>query len=1310
MTAATYTGDHVGRETVRVATESLNAAELSRGEFAGRLFDVTGADPETAGALYDELTGDTHTPPATSDTGGLPEYSQLLREAQARAGRERWEPVEQSALRAVLNEYGVGHLLETGALDGADRWRVVDVSDDDEDPRRRWYYASGDEPRPDEFRQFHDLLTEAAPDGYEPHYFRCRRASKDPAIQFGSWKDDDAQLTVEEAVEWMQRGGNVGIAGRPDGPLVNVDIDDDEETTPEDVPASLRARSRSRTGWHTWYFDPAGDIPNIPTDEYGEIRTDWQYVVAPGSFVASTREDIPDGATDPGYYTVADAAPVAGIEYDDLPEVFLDAAEETQTAADRATSPDATASEHHHSGDELPGDLEAGQPQARDRSTGSAVFDIDADAVLSGTHDETDRFGSVFHDSTTGANMSVSGGKLHCWRHGVAHGGLQALAVLSDKTPHGCRELGAPHKNSGAGRNRLKGDWRLVWAAWHEAKRRGHIPDDDPLPYRALLGLAVEGGVVDSEDLVERESDDGGTYTAFPQGTYNEAIEHAAGLADVPLGRAPVDTRDSEADPVTALPFGALDALDPDERKRAVRRRGVDWPDTADAREQLRDTVFRELRAGNRTVIDAPTALGKSYTVATEPWLRRSSTTGDAPVVHLHATTDARDEAAAETRQSNATGAVLKGRKERCPLAAGDHDPPDDPAAEDAPDQVVTVDGVPAGEWFDRQCDEKGLPFSTAHAIAHERNDQGFEDLPCAGDGDCPAVAQWDGLPRTDDGEPAQDVIHATHEFAYVPSLRSHTNVVVDEQPDFTADLAQDQVRRMVTAFLQQAGAPVTTWEEFVTLARYDPSGATSDADAVQQAVDDALDTDPATEWYVDDPDAHALAPAVARAVWRALRHDDPDANGHRRARVLHDPPRFDSDNGGHYGGTWLSVVIDEENTVCRVRQTPDFSQTRALIGLDAHPSLPVWELNTDPDIDRVPVLDPAERRLWRRYERGLTVVQVGEATRPRSGPKAREWLNDQRVQAVLDALGDEFGQRFSTAITTRQIEPALRRLLADTLGSDPEALDDDQTLHYGEEKSRNPAPFENSRAGYVYGCMDPGDEFVLDTLAELGLDATPGTAETDAGETVREKGRTFDGTDADTAREVLASVRENHVAQAAGRYARSPDRADSGATVFVHTDAAPEGFVDIETPGVEWLATDLQREILTELSDRPTATTREIAEAVDCSRKHVWDTLAELADEGHVTRTDGTGEHGADEYRADGVVDALVSLGVDQTVTGPLLDSNRWSVTVSQPARSLPRSATGAVSKPTVQTDGGTDWSLSSRVVGTPDAEDGGG
>jgi len=35
-------------------------------------------------------------------------------------------------------------------------------------------------------------------------------------------------------------------------------------------------------------------------------------------------------------------------------------------------------------------------------------------------------------------------------------------------------------------------------------------------------------------------------------------------------------------------------------------------------------------------------------------------------------------------------------------------------------------------------------------------------------------------------------VIHATHPFAHVPSIRRHTNIILDEQPDYTADLAGD--------------------------------------------------------------------------------------------------------------------------------------------------------------------------------------------------------------------------------------------------------------------------------------------------------------------------------------------------------------------------------------------------------------------------------------------------------------------------------------------------------------------------------------
>jgi len=152
------------------------------------------------------------------------------------------------------------------------------------------------EPDIDEFRRFHDLLTEHAPDGYAPWYFRVREGSKAPATRFGSWKSEEARLSLHQAVEWMQGGGNVGIAGTENDALVNVDIDDEDETTPDDLKDTLIARSRSRTGVHAWYFEASGeDIPNIPTDDAGEVRANWQYVVAPGSYVDTDPDDVPEG-------------------------------------------------------------------------------------------------------------------------------------------------------------------------------------------------------------------------------------------------------------------------------------------------------------------------------------------------------------------------------------------------------------------------------------------------------------------------------------------------------------------------------------------------------------------------------------------------------------------------------------------------------------------------------------------------------------------------------------------------------------------------------------------------------------------------------------------------------------------------------------------------------------------------------------------------------------------------------------------------------------------------------------------------------
>ena len=350
-------------------------------------------------------------------------------------------------------------------------------------------------------------------------------------------------------------------------------------------------------------------------------------------------------------------------------------------------------------------------------------------------------------------------------------------------------------------------------------------------------------------------------------------------------------------------------------------------------------------------------------------------------------------------------------------------------------------------------------------------------------------------------------------------------------------------------------------------------------------------------------------------------------------------------------------MVIDEDHTIQTIRATPDFSQARAVIGLDAHPSMPMWQLNVDAGMTHDAVLDPTERRLWRRYERGLTVVQLGDAARPRSGDKATEWMNDDRVRAVLKRLREHYGPGFKTALSTIQTERQLRELLAEVATG----IDADSTMHYGEEKSRN--DFADEDAGYVYGCMDPGDDMILDALTELGLDAKAPTVETDDGEIKREKGRTFDGPDADAARAVLASVRENHVAQAAGRYARNADDPESRATVYLHTNAAPAGFVDIETPGVEWLATDLQREIIDVLADRPNATTKDLAEVVGCSKEHVRKTLDRLGENGMVDRAAGVGDNGADVYHDTGAGTALVDFG--ETANGPLKDYNRWSLAI---------------------------------------------
>ena len=325
-----------------------------------------------------------------------------------------------------------------------------------------------------EFTKFHRCLMKSAPEGYKPHYFKLVRHGKTP-LPGRSWKKD-APLNFRYACKWMLQGGNIGIAGMEWDELVNIDLDG-EHVDKSTLKPTLTTRSRSRTGIHGFYFsDEKDEIPNISTDDDGEVRSQNEYVVCAGSYVpVDDPSRIPEQWRDrAGYYTVEDARPPTKIVFDELPQIFKDQynkakAQEAERAKNRENL----------------------KPRERTGQC-SAVFDVTAyDVVLreGGETEPSERWGSIFHDSKTEANMSLSrnGKYLHCWRHKVYHNGLSALTVLSGHKT--CFDAGSPHKDT-VGCSGV--DDGAILHAWIYAKQNWYIPENDPVPVRALNYVALK--------------------------------------------------------------------------------------------------------------------------------------------------------------------------------------------------------------------------------------------------------------------------------------------------------------------------------------------------------------------------------------------------------------------------------------------------------------------------------------------------------------------------------------------------------------------------------------------------------------------------------------------------------------------------------------------------------------------------------------------------------------------------------------------------------------------------------------------------
>jgi len=373
---------------------------------------------------------------------------------------------------------------------------------------------------PEEFKKFHELLTADAPEGYQPYYFPLEKNGKDPWKGL-SWKQN--RKTFEQAYDLMKQGFNIGIAAIDTDPLVIVDIDDLSQV--KSHKPTLENQSRKRIGRHCFYFtdDPLATSifdnsakQNIATEDAGEVRSNWQYVVAAGSYVPCAPEElaaIPDeDKPNAGRYSLMIEHSVTSITYNELPEAYRTCLE-NKRAVDIA---------HQQKKERKP------FAQDKDSKNKSALWGLTIHDVTGKRDDPTHRFPSPFHGSKTYKDTSVSNGMLHCWRHNCSHSALTYLAVEAGLS--NCSGAGYGHNKAGSSDVDFD-DPKTVYTVWLYAKTHGFIPNDDPMPTRAMVYYALQEKLCEERDIAEGWK--------LPMGIYNKIIE----TAPFNVGREPLQKK-----------------------------------------------------------------------------------------------------------------------------------------------------------------------------------------------------------------------------------------------------------------------------------------------------------------------------------------------------------------------------------------------------------------------------------------------------------------------------------------------------------------------------------------------------------------------------------------------------------------------------------------------------------------------------------------------------------------------------------------------------------------------------------------------
>ncbi|MHB8102633.1 MAG: hypothetical protein ACYDEF_10780 [Methanosarcina sp.] len=338
------------------------------------------------------------------------------------------------------------------------------------------------------------------PADFTPYLFPLEPNGKDPLEDY-SWKPGvskntgksytGTKVSKNDAIQLLNEGYNVGIAGTDSDRLSIMDKDD--LVAVGTSKQTLATKSRKQIGEHHFYFsdDPviSGKIStaqsakqNIPTGTAGEIRAVWQYVVAAGSFVHCTPEEVllipEEDRPFAGHYRLFVRSEVADITYNEFPDVYKKQVEKTRHVENEKEKQWV---EFHK------------KEKTVYNGKGSAMWDLSLYDVT-GLRDNPGvnfQIPSEFgHGSDTGKNCCVSNGLLTCWRHQTKHNGVTTLAILAgvadceDGIRHGSRHAGIDFQNPS-----------VQWGMWEYAQRHGLLPKGDKIPAKALRYYAESKGI-----------------------------------------------------------------------------------------------------------------------------------------------------------------------------------------------------------------------------------------------------------------------------------------------------------------------------------------------------------------------------------------------------------------------------------------------------------------------------------------------------------------------------------------------------------------------------------------------------------------------------------------------------------------------------------------------------------------------------------------------------------------------------------------------------------------------------------------------